>query len=73
MATWRQALEVVMTRLRVCEPFHDLAPSRRAGCSVLRCFWLIAETHRFLPSDSGLACIIRRSNAASNGRWPLGR
>ncbi len=36
-------------------------------------FWLIARIHLFLPSHIGWEFIIRRSNAASNGRWPMGR
>ena len=75
MATWRQALEVVMTDEEVARLLTVSRSRTEPASRVQRAQMLlvIAETHRFLPLDSGLACIIRRSNAASNGRWPLGR
>ena len=73
MATWRQAFEAAMTDAEVARLMAVSRLSRLVACSVRRCFWLIARTHLFLPSHNGWEFIIRRSNAASNGRWPMGR
>ena len=73
MATWRQALEVVMTDEEIARLLSVSRSRTEPASSVRRCFWLIAKARRFLPSDGGLVCIIRRSNVASNGRWPMGR
>ena len=73
MATWRQALEVVITDEDVARLMTVSRSRTEPGCSVRRCFWRIARTRLFMPLDSGWGCIIRRSNAASSGRWPMGR
>ena len=70
MATWRQVLEVVMTDEDVAR-LTALSRSRTEPASrVLRAQMLLAyrENPSFLPWENGWACIIRRSNAASNGR-----
>jgi hypothetical protein len=74
MATWRQALEVVMTDEDVARLLAVSRSRTEPASRVQRAQMLLAyrETRRFLPSDSGLACIIRRSNAASNGPLAYG-
>jgi hypothetical protein len=74
MATWRQALEVAMTDEEVAR-LVALSRSRTEPASrVERAQMLLAyrENPSFLPWDNGWACIIRRSNAASSGHWPMG-
>ena len=75
MATWRQAIEVAMTDEDVAR-LTALSRSRTEPASRVeraRMLSLIARTHRFLPWDNSWACIIRPSNAASSGRWLMGR
>jgi len=73
MATWRQALEVGMTDEEAARLMAVSRSRTEPASRVRRCFWLIARTHRFLSSHNGWEFIIRRSNAALNGRWPMGR
>ena len=75
MATWRQALEVGMADEEVGR-LTAVSRSRTERASrVQRAQMLLAyrENPSFLPSHNGWEFIIRRSNAASNGRWPMGR
>jgi hypothetical protein len=74
MATWRQALGVVMTDEDVARLLTVSRSRTEPASRVQRAQMLLAyrENLSFLPSDSGLACIIRRCNVASNGRWPMG-
>ena len=48
-------------------------PNRQAGCRGQRCCSAIGRSHRSLPWDEDLACIIRRCSAASSERWPMAR
>jgi len=75
MATWRQALEVVMTDEDVARLITVSRSRTEPASRVQRAQMLLTyrENPSFLPSDSGWGCIIRRSNAASSGRWPMGR
>ncbi|MBM7487857.1 hypothetical protein ACVWWI_006592 [Bradyrhizobium sp. USDA 3686] len=75
MAGWRQAVEFGMTGEEI-ETLTTLSrpriePARR----VSRAAMLLAyrETPRSLRWDEDLALIIRRSSAASNGRWRMAR
>ena len=45
-------------------------PNRQAGCRGQRCCSAIGRSHRSLPWDEDLACIIRRCSAASSEPWP---
>jgi hypothetical protein len=76
MARWRQVVELAMTEGEVAaltavsrarsEPAPGIAGSDVALLS--------ARTRRSVRSERSLACIIiRRSSAASNGRWPMAR
>ncbi len=47
------------------------ARSLRAGWSGRKCFSPTGRTHRFLRPHEGSEAITRRSNAASNERWPM--
>ena len=75
MATWRQALEVVMTHEEVAR-LVTISRSRTEPASrVQRAQMLLAyrENPSFFAIGQRVGCIIRRSNAASNGHWPMGR
>ena len=75
MATWRQALEVAMTDEDVAR-LTALSRSRTEPASrVQRAQMLLAyrENPSFFAVGQRVGCIIRRSNAASSGRWPMGR
>jgi hypothetical protein len=75
MATWRQALEVSMTDEDVARLVTVSRSRTEPASRVQRAQMLLAyrENPSFLPLDSGWGCIIRQSNAASSGRWPMGR
>ena len=47
--------------------------NRRAGSSERGFCWPTARTHRFSRWGEPWAYTIRRSSAASSGRWPMGR
>ena len=74
MAKWRQAVELAMTDEEI-EVLTALSRSRTEPASRVsraRCCWPIARTLRSLRWGNGLGCTIRRSSAASNGRWAMG-
>ena len=76
MAGWRQAVALAMTGEEI-EALTALSRSSwtepaRAGCRGQRCCSAIGRSHRSLPWDEDLACIIRRCSAASrrgDGLW----
>ena len=73
MAGWRRAVELAMTGEEI-ETLTALSRSRtEAARRVERAQMLLAYRQQpsFLPWDKDLACIIRRSSAASSGRWPM--
>ena len=72
MATWRQALEVVMTDEDVAR-LVTISRSRTEPASrVQRAQMLLA--YRENPSFFAIGQRVGvRSNAASSGRWPMGR
>ena len=62
MAGWRQAVALAMTGEEI-EALTALSRSRtdrQAGCRGQRCCSAIGRSHRSLPWDEDLACIIRR-------------
>ena len=64
MAGWRQAVALAMTGEEI-EALTALkcrgrGPNRQAGCRGQRCCSAIGRSHRSLPWDEDLACIIRR-------------
>ena len=77
MAGWRQAVALAMTgeEIEALTALSQVAgPNRReAGCRGQRCCSAIGRSHRSLPWDEDLACIIRRCSAASSERWPMAR
>ena len=73
MAGWRQAVELAMTGEEI-ETLTALSRSRTEPASrVSRAAMLpaIGRSRRSLPWDADLACIIRRSSAASSGPSPM--
>ena len=75
MGTWRRALEVAMTDGDVAR-LTAVSRSRTEPASrVLRAQMLLAyrENPSFFAVGQRVGVLIRRSNAASNGRWPMGR
>ena len=75
MATWRHAVELAMTEEEI-ERLTALSRSRTEPASrVTRAAMLLAyrEEPSFFAVGEDLACIIRRSSAASSGRWPMVR
>ena len=76
MAGWRQAVALAMTGEEI-EALTALSRSRTepAGRVSRAATPLLAtgRSHRSLPWDEDLACIIRRSSAASSEPWPMAR
>ena len=75
MAGWRQAVELAMTAEEI-ETLTALSRSRTEPASRVsraQCCSPIARSRRSLRWDTDLASIIRRSSAASSGRWPMAR
>ena len=75
MARWRQAVELAMTDEEIAR-LTAISRSRTEPASrVERAQMLLAyrENPSFFAVGRDLASIIRRSNAASNGRWPMAR
>ncbi len=77
MAGWRQAVALAMTGEEIESTDRALSRSRdrnwQAGCRGQRCCSAIGRSHRSLPWDEDLACIIRRCSAAPSERWPMAR
>ena len=74
MATWRQALEVGMTDEEVARLMAVSRSRTEPASRVQRAQMLLA--YRENPSFFAVAQRVgvhHRSNAASNGRWPMGR
>ena len=76
MAGWRQVVELAMSNEEVARlaavSRSRCAPSGRAGWSGRKCCSPTRRIHRFLRLHEGSeAAITRRSNAASNERWPM--
>ena len=75
MAGWRQAVALAMTGEEI-EALTALSWSRTEPAGRVRgqrCCSAIGRSHRSLPWDEDLACIIRRCSAASSERWPMAR
>src|SRR5712672_2124067 len=69
----RSSWRLPARRLKHWWLFRGRGPSRRAGYRGRRCCSRIASTRRFSRSGKNLVCIIRRSSAASSGRWRTAR
>ena len=75
MAGWRQAVEVAMTDEDVARLMAISRSRTEPASRVERAQMLLAyrEKPSFFAVGQRLACIIRRCNAASSGRWLMGR
>ena len=75
MAGWRQAVALAMTgeEMEALTALSRSRTNRQAGCRGQRRCSAIGRSHRSLPWDEDLACIIRRCSAASSERWPMAR
>jgi hypothetical protein len=75
MAGWRHAIELAMNEEEVGQ-LGAISRSRTERASrVARAQMLLSyrETPSFFTVGRRLGFIIRRCNAASNGRWPMAR